>query len=142
MDRDELRSALREIATTHSDSVVRPVATPEWPKLDGHIYVRAMSVTGRERYLDSIRSVTMVAGEMDSQRVKVFLAEAGAKLAAATMCDERGNLLFSAEDVAWLGELSHDAMQRVLDVSSELNALDEKAAERIKNGLSSAAVSV
>jgi hypothetical protein len=132
MDRSALREEILRIAKTREDTLIKPVATPEWPSVDGYVYVRKLSVTGRERYLDSIREVTTRPGQ--TQTVKVLLEAASAKLAAATMCDREGNLLFTIEDVKLLGELSYDAMQRVIDESSAINGLDEKAAlEQAKN---------
>jgi hypothetical protein len=142
MKRDELRAALLEISQKKEDIVVRPVPTPEWSKLDGQIHVRSFSVVGREKYLDSVRTIRPRDGEMPE--VKVFLEGAQSKLAAHTMCDEDGELLFTEDDIPALNELSATAMERVINVSGELNELDEKSARervaRAKNALAPAVV--
>lgn len=140
MNREELREAVLAIAREKRDIVIRSVATPEWPGLDGKIHVRSMSLAGRDAYIDSVRTIRQVAGDMPD--IKIILAGASAKLAASTMCDERGELLFIEEDIPLLADLSALAMERVVDMASEINELDEKSArekvQRAKNALAPA----
>jgi hypothetical protein len=110
-----------------SDSRIERVEVPEW---GGHVYVRSLSGTERERYIESIRELR---GRGRKQDYKIILAESGAKLAVRTMCDEKGNLMFTAADVKKLGEKSSKALQRVIDVAGKLNGLDDESEEEAKN---------
>lgn len=135
MTLEELRAAV----LAADDITIEPVATPEWPTVDGYIHVRLMAGRHRERYLDSIRQVE---GQGRDMRVTVKLEDTGAKLAAATMCDASGTLVFRPNDVQALGEKSYVALQRVIDVAARLNGLDDQAVDAAKNASASGTVSV
>jgi hypothetical protein len=109
------------------DIKVVPVDVPEW---GGRVYVRSMSGTTRERYVESIREIK---GKGKKQEIKILLIESGAKLAQQTMCDKDGNLLFTPQQVRELGEKSSAALQRVIDKAAELNGLSDDAEEDAKN---------
>lgn len=126
MTREELRSLVLEA----EDIKIVPVPTPEWPKVDGYIYVRSLSGTQRERYIESIRQTV---GTGKKATVKVLIAESGAKLAVQTMCDKTGQLLFTREDVEALGNKSAIALNRVVDASAAINGLGDDAEEEAKN---------
>jgi hypothetical protein len=115
-----------------SDIEIRPVDVPEWPMggKPGRVYVRTLSGTNREKYLDSLRKIE---GHGRKQTVKVILAEAGAKLLVLTLCDSKGTLLFNAAQIAQLGAKSSKALQRCIDASSELNGLGDTAVDDAKN---------
>jgi len=134
MTRSELRAAI----LAADDLVVESVPTPEWPGIDGHVFVRKMSLSQRERYLASIRQIE---GEGVDMKVTALLDDANPKLAAATMCTEKGETLFDQADVNALGEKSYVALGRVIDVAARLNELDEAAGKRAKNELARAQVS-
>jgi hypothetical protein len=134
VNRDEIRQAVRE---SH-DSNIEPIATPEWPAVDGKIFVRSLSIAGREAYLKDLKksSPPMVDGKaiIDSEVTVV-------KLAAAAMCTEQGEPLFTQEDVEWLQEKNYAAMQRVVDAAARLNGFGGKTkAERKNDSPSPAAV--
>ena len=126
LSKDELRSLILGA----EDIKIVPVPTPEWPKVDGHIFVRTLSGTQRERYIESIRQTI---GSGKKATTKVLIAESGAKLAVQTMCDQRGELLFTKEDVAALGAKSALALIRVVDASAKINGLSDDAEEEAKN---------
>jgi hypothetical protein len=110
-----------------NDIVVTKVDVPEW---GGYVYVRGMSGTQRERYLESLRDVK---GKGKNQDIKILLVESSAKLAQQTICDKDGNLLFSSAQIKQLGEKSSKALQRVVDASAKLNGFDADAEEEAKN---------
>lgn len=110
-----------------NDIVVTKVDVPEW---GGYVFVRGMSGTQRERYLESLRDVK---GKGKNQDIKIMLVESSAKLAQQTICDKDGNLLFSSAQIKQLGEKSSKALQRVVDASAKLNGFDADAEEEAKN---------
>jgi hypothetical protein len=110
-----------------NDIVISKVDVPEW---GGHVYVRGMSGTQRERYLESIRDVK---GKGKNQDVRIMLVESSAKLAQQTICDKDGALLFSIHQIKQLGEKSSKALQRVVDASAKLNGFSDESEEEAKN---------
>jgi hypothetical protein len=130
MNAEELRAHLSKSL----DTEIVPVTTPEWPVLDGHIFVRSMTLKERESYLLSLQGPSGVTAD-GTPTVKVQYEGANAKLAAITMCDKDGTPLFSGQpgDVEILERKSGNAMQRVIDVSARINRLNRKALEESKN---------
>lgn len=133
LTREELRAAIRDA----QDIKIEPVDVPEWPAVNGSLFVRLLSARGKEEYLDSIREVTATpsadGGKVD---IKVFTTMSAIKLAAATMCDKDGNVLFGVEnmeDVLMLADKSADAMQRVIDKTGDINGFSNKAKVVAKN---------
>lgn len=95
------------------------VEVPEW---GGPVWVRTMGTADMEAYM------TMVGqrgADKDIRGLQVSLV-------AATVCDEHGTLLFTAEDVAPLGAKSWAAIGRVCAVAQELNLMREGALEAAK----------
>lgn len=126
----------REEILNADDIVISdPIPVPEW---SGTVRVRTLENTQREKYVESIRKVV---GQGKKQSVEIVLAESGAKLAAQTICDKDGKLLFTEADVKALGKKSARALQRVIDAAAKLNGLDDSAEEEAKNVLASQVVS-
>jgi hypothetical protein len=103
----------RESILSGEDLPREEVFVPEW---SGSVYVRAM--TGFERDLF----------ETQNQREKS--ANIRARLAALTVCDERGKALFTQSDVGALGSKSGLALDRIFDAAIRLNAIGQ-AAEKL-----------
>lgn len=133
MNRDELREAIRN----ERDVIIEPVATPEWPTVNGLVFVKSLSIADREAYLTALRQVSVP--KEGQVKIEVKYEVATVKLAAAAMCDSEGNTLFGPEDVEWLQQKSHSAMQRVIDAASRLNGFGNKAKAEVKNVSPSAA---
>lgn len=110
------------------DIAIEPVDVPEW---GGRVYVRGLSGTAKERYLDSLR---VVEGRGRKQNIKVNLVEAGAKLLVDTLCDKHGTLLFTRFQIEALGKKSSKALQRCIDAASKLNGLADDSEEEAGNG--------
>lgn len=94
----------------------RSVDVPEW---GGVVCVRLMTGSERDRF--------------EAEHLKAPQVDARARMAAATLCDEQGALLFTADDVAALGKKSATALNRVVEVAFELNRVgkaDVDAAEK------------
>jgi hypothetical protein len=109
------------------DIRIERVEVPEW---GGHVYVRTIAGTDRERYIESIREVIRKGKK---QEVNIILAESGAKLLQRTLCNQRGEQIFSENDITALGQKSSRALQRCLDVAAAINGLNEDAADEAKN---------
>jgi len=84
------------------------VAVPEW---GGDVIVGTMSGAARDLF--------------ESQLInkKTGTKNVRAKLAAATLQNEDGSLMFSESDVERLGNKSAAALQRVYDVAVKLNRI-------------------
>lgn len=94
------------------------VNVPEW---GGEVRVCTMSGFARDRFESSITSKT---GVMDMKNVR-------AKLAAATIVDENGNLLFDENDITKLGNKSCAALDRVFAAAQRLNLITNADVENL-----------
>ena len=83
---------------------------PEW---GGEVYISTMTGTARDEFETGILS-NAKGGKVGNAR---------ARLAAATITDEAGNLLFTADDIDALGLKSQLALDRVVSESQKLNKL-------------------
>lgn len=92
------------------------VEVPEW---GGSVYVAMMSGDARDAWEASI---------IDGQG-NATLRDVRAKLVAATITDEAGVRLFTAEDVAGLSKRSAVALDRVVNVARRLNRLGSQELE-------------
>lgn len=93
------------------------VAVPEW---GGEVIVATMTGAARDEWEQSI-----VTNGRKVENVR-------AKLVAATVIDEEGRRLFSADDVQALGRLSSAALDRVCKVAQRLNGLTAEELESAK----------
>lgn len=137
-----IASELRDLMLAEQDIRVEPVATPEWPSVDGHIHVRLMSALHRERYLRWVRPMLQIDVPKSATEGSQI------KLAAITLCDEHGNLLCQGDTdedreafVEQLGMKSYVALQRVIDAAADLNGLSTKSRQDAKNALVSSQTS-
>lgn len=95
------------------------ITVPEW---GGDVYVRTM--TGEER--DSY--ITAVFGTSGKER---NMRNATAQLLARTLCDEKGNRIFSDGDAAALGRKSSAVLGPLFAAASRLNGLSKADMEEI-----------
>ncbi len=93
-----------------NDQDLRKVEVKEW---GGVIHLRVMSGAERDAY---DQAVTKAGG---AGAIKNFRA----MTVAACACDEAGNLLFTADDVAALGQKSAMALDKLFWIAHDLNAL-------------------
>ncbi len=100
------------------DLKTEEVPVPEW---GGSVMVREMSALEREEF----RAVSVA--EDGSVNPHNFAA----RLAAATICDGRGNRLFGLEEAEALGRKSARALTRVADVAMRLSAIERRTAENL-----------
>lgn len=94
------------------------IDVPEWA-VDGQVRVCTMSGFSRDRFEAGI---TGKNGGMNMSNIR-------AKLAAATIVDESGKLLFDEDDVVKLGHKSCAALDRVFAAAQRLNMISNADVE-------------
>ncbi len=100
------------------DSATEAVSVPEW---GGDVIVKTMSGFARDQFESSI------VGKNGGTN----LANIRAKMVAAVLVDEAGELLFSEKDVAALGKKSAKALDRVFSVAQRLNGFSDSDVEEL-----------
>ena len=96
--------------------VVRAVDCPEW---GGRVHVRVMSGRQRDRFDEIVSSKSMLVGLR-------------ALVAAFTLCDEKGALLFEESDIPELEGADANALTRVLMEAMKLNRLRDEDFEELQ----------
>lgn len=91
------------------------VAVPEW---GGSVRVRTMTGEQRDAYEQSL-----FAGRAEDGGT---IANVRARLAAYSLVDEAGALLFTEAEVALLGAKSSAALDRVVEASRRVSALSQE----------------
>lgn len=97
-----------------NDTKVEPVEVPEW---GGTVYVRVLRGTDRDQFEEWVNK------EKDKSVRCRFLV--------LSLCDEKGNLLFTAEQMKSLNEKSGDVLARVFERAWDINYLSPKAVEEL-----------
>lgn len=113
----------REKIAQVNDLSMQKVPVPEWSDGDPEAYVMLKSLTAKEQGM--FDSSIMVVGE-DPTKPKVDTVDYGPKLALASMCDDEGNRIFSANDLEILQGKSAKALNRVVKAAMALNGIGEK----------------
>lgn len=108
----------KEDILKHNDLKSEIVDVPEW---GGEIRVATMSGFARDRFEAGI---TGKNGGMNMSNIR-------AKLAAATIVDEEGKLLFSEDDITKLGTKSCAALDRVFAAAQRLNLITNNDVETL-----------
>lgn len=97
------------------------VPVPEW---GGSVYVKTMTGPERDQF-----ELSCITGKGKNRRMSFENVRATA--AAFTICDEKGNRLFQANEVIELGRKSGNALGRVWEVASRLNGLTQEDVEEL-----------
>ncbi len=97
------------------------VEVPEW---GGFLYVQTLTGEARDAYESSVM-------EINGSSVKQNLENLRAKFVAATIADEDGCLIFSAEQVKELGKKSAAVLDRLFGIAQRLNALSDSDVEEL-----------
>lgn len=119
----DLEMLSRDRVLSQTAVIVERVDVPEW---GGFVYVRVISGKTRDAFEFRIAS----EGAASKKAKKEYNPpNIRARLVSLTACDEKGQLLFSEEDIQKLGELSCAALDRVFSKASEINALSKKDVE-------------
>jgi hypothetical protein len=109
--RDELRSKILEA----NDRPNRALPIPEWGCT---VYIRTMSAGERDRY--------------EAAHLANPYQDARARLAAETVCDELGNKLFTADDVAAISQKSCKALDRIFAAAMHHNGVTKDDIDELK----------
>ena len=107
-----------------------PVATPEWPDLDGQLFVRVLSAEERVKFAD-------LATDNEGNPTPRYTAA----LVAIAACDDSGRPGFSESDIVWLAGRNGNAVKRVYDAAARLNCMDNKAREDVEKNSAAAPTS-
>jgi hypothetical protein len=109
------------------DVPLYPVPTPEWPELDGLLYVRVMSV--------------FEADQLFSRNADEDDGNDRARFVCAVVVDEQHNRVFTDDDAVWLGHKEINVIERIYWAGREHNGLTEENRKLVRKNLSAAAVS-
>jgi hypothetical protein len=119
--------ALSKAAILAAASQALPVERVEVPELGGYVFIRAMS--GRER---DAWEKSLIVGR--GKRASVDTANVRARLTARTLCDEKGERLFSDADADQLGALRVDVLQKLFNVAQRLSGVSDDDVEELGKG--------
>lgn len=107
-----------------SDLPIDPVYIAEWKS---NVYVRGLTAFERDQF-----ESTLFTGEGKTR--KQNFSNMRARLLVLTICDEKGNRLFSDTDADILGKKSAKALNKLFAKAQELSGIGEKDVEElIKN---------
>ena len=98
------------------DAKYQEVDVPEW---GGSVRIATMSGYARDRFETSIIDKN---GKMNTVNIR-------AKLVAACLVDENGNLLFSEQEVEALGKKSCMALDRIFGIAQKMNGVGQTELE-------------
>lgn len=96
-----------------NDADIQKINIPEW---GGDFYIRTMTGTERDTW------EVYASGQLE----KDADINIRAMLAAITLCDEKGNRIFKANQAGELAKKSASALDRIYGKSSKLNKLSEQ----------------
>ena len=108
-----------------NDLKTEVVNVPEW---GGDVMVRGMSGLARDKFESLIIQSSGKNGKANTENFR-------AKLASMTICDEKGNLIFSEKDITELSNKSATALQRVFIVAQRLSAIGHDDVKELTEGL-------
>lgn len=107
LTRDQILSA--------QDHKIERVPVPEW---GGEVCVTTMKAGERDRWELGIQGKT--------------IADIRASLLHLTLCDEKGERLFSADDIQALSEKASAPIQRLFDASVKLNRVSKEDVKELE----------
>lgn len=109
----------KEAILAANDLPTERVTVPEW---GGEVLVRTMTGADRDAFEASLIGKD---GRMENVR---------ARLVSLTLCDDKGERLFSDAEVAELGKKSAKALDRVFAVAQRINGIGGEQADAAKKG--------
>ena len=115
----------RDAILAVQDITTETVDVPEW---GGAVLVRGMTGRERDAFESSIVQQPAANGRRQAparQQSQTNMENLRAKLASYCIVDEKGDRLFSTEDVAALGGKNAGALSRVFDVAMRLSGITE-----------------
>jgi hypothetical protein len=112
--------SLRDLILGIKDSRIEAVPTPEWPTVDGSIFVRPLTAAERSHLL---------YGLTNDERAANWYG----RLACKTLCDADGNRLFTDADADELGKHNGALLARICEVAERLAGLGVAVEDAKKN---------
>lgn len=109
----------REEILAKTELQKKKVTVDEW---GGDVFVSEMSGTTRDAWEQTLREKD-ASGNLLSPR---------AKLVAFTVVDEKGERIFTDEDIPFIGRLSSASLEKVCAAAMELNGLGAGDVEKAK----------
>jgi hypothetical protein len=94
------------------------IDVPEW---GGSVKVQTMTGSARQQFQEALN---VPKGKLPKNMMEALLV--------ATLIDDKGGPLFSADDVAELAKKSSLAIQRVWEVAADLNGLTDKSVKALE----------
>lgn len=91
------------------------VKVPEW---GGEVYISTMTAADRDSYELSVAN-------MQNGKMKTNMQNIRAKLVARCLVDEDGKRIFSETQVDDLGKKSAKVLDRLFDIASRINGINE-----------------
>jgi hypothetical protein len=92
------------------------VTVPEW---GGDVYISTMTASDRDSYEMSVANIQA------SGKVKATMQNIRAKLVGRCLVDEDGKRLFDESKIEELGKKSAKVLDRLFDIASKLNGINE-----------------
>ncbi len=111
------------------DMAFEDVAVPEW---GGVVRVKQFTALEKDKFESEQFTVRLVNGK---PKVDTHLENKSARLAALCIVDEAGNRLFSDDEVMLLAGKSAAALQRVVKVAQQLNAISDRDVRDLADAL-------
>ncbi len=102
------------------DRQMEKVAVSEWGK-DGFVFVKAMSGRARDKFENEF-----------TKSDDALFPDIRAKLAALTVCDDQGKLMFDYKDVIKLTEKSSAPLSSIFDVAMRINKISEEDVKELE----------
>lgn len=94
----------------------------------GFVYVRGMDGTERDRW----EQTTLQAQQKSKSEIYDHMR---ASIVARTVCDEKGNRLFSDEDIPKVSKMSAAVLDRMYVVGARLSGVSKSDAEELAKNL-------
>jgi|AntDeeMetagen192_2_1112575.scaffolds.fasta_scaffold04210_2 ABC-type uncharacterized transport system ATPase component len=101
-----------------SDTKTQEVEVPEWV---GSVTIQTMTGYARDQFEGSI---TGKNGAVNTTNIR-------AKLVAACVVDDAGELMFGEKDIAKLGKKSAAALERVFSAAQSMNRISDNDVEEL-----------
>lgn len=111
----------------YNDVKIKWVPVPEWTKDDEEergVFVKTLMADARDEWEYN----TFVKGnEQDVNNKEKLVGKSikrmRASLVVVTAVDEKGELLFTSEDIEWLGTKNAKAVDRIFEVAQKINGM-------------------
>lgn len=115
---------LRNEVLAIQDMKVEPFPTPEWPSLDGKIFIRTIS--SHEAGMIDKLTCSSKTGDLEHMERVVPVS------CAMYLSDAEGNRIFTDGDAQLLGQKSPRVLTRAFRAGRALNGLSKEGAEELE----------